>query len=265
MISHNRESDLFAAAELLLNARLTAKPILDLPTALQPASIEEANFVQDAMARIIEDGQVRGVRGVRGWTVGAPTPDSTPLFAPMPFVGIVDDASLFAGPRYRLRGLEAEIAFLIGRDLPPRETPYTRDEIVANITSCHPAIEELEAGLADPSKVARFTMIADLQMHGGFVHGPAVPNWQRIDFAKESVTLDVDGSLRVRRTASNTAGTDLLRLVLFLANEGAARTGGLQRGSWITTGSWTGNTFVSAGSAVDVRFSTAGNASLRFA
>jgi 2-keto-4-pentenoate hydratase len=262
MISHNRESDLFAAAELLLNARLTAKPILDLPTALQPASIEEAYFVQDAMARIIEDGQVHGVRG---WKVGAPTPDITPLFAPMPSVGIVDDARLFAGPRYRLRGLEAEIAFLIGRDLPPRETPYTRDEIVANITSCHPAIEELEAGLADPSKVARFTMIADLQMHGGFVHGPAVPNWQRIDFAKESVTLDVDGSLRVRRTASNTAGTDLLRLVLFLANEGAARTGGLQRGSWITTGSWTGNTFVSAGSAVDVRFSTAGNASLRFA
>ncbi len=261
MISHARESDLNSAAHLLLEARRTATPITDLPTPLQPTSIEEAYFVQDKMVRVIEDEQGHGVRG---WKVGAPSPDATPLFGPMPFAWIADNASLLAGHRYRLRGLEAEISFLIGQDLPPREAPYTREEIVAAIASCHPAIEELEAGLAEPSKVARFTMIADLQMHGGFIHGPAVHGWQQIDFAKESVTLAVDGSVRVERTASNTAGTDLLRLVLYLANEGAARTGGLKRGSWITTGSWTGNTLASPGSSVDVHFSTAGGVSLRF-
>jgi 2-keto-4-pentenoate hydratase len=52
---------------------------------------------------------------------------------------------------------------------------------------------------------------------------------------------------------------------MYLANEGAARVGGLKRGNWITTGSWTGNTFASAGSQVNVRFSTAGSVSLRFA
>jgi len=108
-------------------------------------------------------------------------------------------------------------------------------------------------------------MIADMQMHGGFIHGPAVSEWQKIDFAKEKVTLAIDGSVQVERTASNTAGTDLLRLVLYLANEGAARTGGLKRGSWVTTGSWTGNTFAKAGSTVNVEFSTAGDVSLRFA
>ncbi len=187
------------------------------------------------------------------------------MFGPMISAWIADDASVLTEPRYRLRGLEGEISFLIGKDLPPRETPYTRDEIVDAIASCHPAIEELEAGLTDPSKVARFTMIADLQMHGGFVHGPAVAGWQNIDFAKESVTLAVDGKVCVERTASNSAGTDLLRLVLYLANEGAARTGGLKRGNWITTGSWTGNTFASAGSRVNVHFSTVGSVSLRFA
>ena len=44
---------------------------------------------------------------------------------------IADDASVLTEPRYRLRGLEAEISFLIGEDLPPRETPYTREEIVS--------------------------------------------------------------------------------------------------------------------------------------
>ena len=262
MILPSRESELLSAAELLLDARRTATPIADLPEALQPASLDEAYFVQDAMARTIE---VEQGHGVRGWKVGAPAPDATPIFGPMPFAWIADDASLLGGQRYRFRGLEAEIAFLLGQDLPPRATPYTRDEIVAAIASCHPAIEELEAGLVDPLKVARFTMIADMQIHGGFIHGPAVPDWQSIDFARESVSLAVDGEVRVERTASNTAGTDLLRLVLFLANQGAARTGGLKRGSWITTGSWTGYTLASAGSAVKVRFSTAGSVSLRFA
>ncbi len=259
MISDARISELHSAAGLLLEARSTAAPLADLPESLQPASLEEAYFVQDAIARALEP------EGVRAWKVGAPAPDATPMFGPMISAWIADDASVLTEPRYRLRGLEAEISFLMGKDLPPRAMPYARAEIIAAIESCHPAIEELEAGVTDPAKVARFTMIADLQMHGGFVHGPAVANWQQIDFAMESVSLAVDGTVRVERTASNTAGTDLLRLVLYLANEGSVRTGGLKRGDWITTGSWTGNTFASAGSHVNVRFSTAGNVSLRFA
>ena len=77
--------------------------------------------------------------------------------------------------------------FLMGSDLPPREKPYTREEVVAAIASCHPAIEVMESGLTDPLKATRLSMIADLQMHGGFVYGAAVENWQKIDFSKEHV------------------------------------------------------------------------------
>jgi 2-keto-4-pentenoate hydratase len=76
--------------------------------------------------------------------------------------------------------------------------------------------------------------------------------------------LAVDGIVRVERTGSNTAG-DLLRLLPWLANQGAARTGGLRKGQWITTGSWTGNTLASSRCAVEVVFSTAGRVDLRFA
>ena len=258
MISDARQSELHSAAGLLLEARCTGSPLADLPEALQPTSLEEAYYMQDAMARaLVPDG-------VRSWKIGAPAPDATPLFGPMISAWVTDDGSVLAEPRHRLRGLEAEISFLLGKDLPPREKAYSREEIVDAIASCHPAIEELEAGLADPAKVSRFTMIGDLQMHGGFVHGPAIADWQKIDFAKESVSLSVDGSVRVERTASNTAGTDLLRLLIYLANEGAVRTGGLKSGGWITTGSWTGNTLATAGAQVNVRFSTAGEVSLRF-
>ena len=259
MISPPRTAELHSAAGLLLEARSTGSPLADLPESLQPASPEEACFVQDAMARALEPG------GVRAWKVGASSPDAEPMFGPMISAWIAASGSLLGEPRHRWRGVEAEIAFLVGQDLPPSAEPYTREQIVAAIASCHPAIEELESGLADPLKVARLTANADLLSHGGFVYGPAVPNWQQIDFANESVSLSIDGTVRVQRTASNTAGTDLLRLLVYLANQGAARTGGLQRGTWITTGSWTGNTLASPGSKVDAIFSTAGSVSLSFA
>jgi 2-keto-4-pentenoate hydratase len=256
MTTGTRESVLLEAANTLLDARRTASPIDDLPAELRPTSLEEAYAVQDILA------EAYGPIG--GWKVGAPTPEATPIFAPMPVAWIAASDSTLAGATWRYRGLEAEIAFLIGEDLPPRAAPYSMDEVIAAIASCHPAIEVLESGLADPALPAvRMSMLADLQMHGGFVYGPAVAEWQSLDFSTESVSLAVDGVVRVERTGSNTSG-NLMRLLPFLANEGSARTGGLRRGDWITTGSWTGNVQAAAGADVHVHFSTAGDVRLRF-
>jgi 2-keto-4-pentenoate hydratase len=260
MITGAREAVLMNAADLLLDARRTVTPMVDLPVELQPLTLEEAYFVQDTMAVAYE--------GVGGWKVGAPTSDATPIFAPMPKMWIAASGALLSvhpgGSQWRYRGLEAEIAFLLGEDLPARTTPYTREEVVAAIASCHPAIEVLESGLVDPMAATRMSMLADLQMHGGFVYGPAVADSQTIDFAKETVSLAVDGAVRVERVGSNTSG-DLMRLLPWLANEAAPRTGGLKAGDWITTGSWTGNVQAMAGASVDVTFGTAGRVGLRFA
>jgi 2-keto-4-pentenoate hydratase len=255
MMTGAREQQLIDAARMLMDARRTLTPIVDLPVELQPVSIEEAYFVQNRLALVYGD--------IGGWKVGAPTPEATPLFAPMPLAWIAPSDCLLKQGMHRFRGLEAEIAFLMGRDLPPRETPYTRAEVVEAIASCHPVIEVIESGLADPMQAARMSMMADLQMHGGFVYGPAYADWQSVDFSKEKVTLAVDGVVRVERTGSNTSG-DLMRLLPWLANEGAARTGGLKAGQWVTTGSWTGLSLAMAASTVNVQFATVGRAGLRF-
>jgi len=250
----SREQELSAAADALLNARRTGETLTDLPIELQPTDLVEVYFVHGLLAEAYGE--------IGGWKIGAPNAEATPLFAPMPRAWMAPSGSLLSGNRYR--GLEAEIAFLVGEDLPPRETPYTRTEVVAAMASCHPVIEVLESGLSDPMTVTKNSMLADLQMHGGFVYGPAFPGWESVDFNTEKVTLSVDGIVRVERVGSNTSG-DLVKLLPWLANEGAARTGGLRKGQWITTGSWTGNTLGSAGSVVEVTFSTVGSVGLRFA
>lgn len=250
-----RRTQLEDVANRFADARRTRQPIDALPVELAPVSLEEAYYVQD---RLIEEyGEIGGYK------VGAGAADAEPMFCPMPARWMAASAATFAA--MRMRGVEAEIAFLLGRDLPARATPYTDDEVYAAVASCHPAIEVLESALTDPLKPElRLQQIADLQMHGGFCHGPAVENWRSIDWSKERVMLAVEGSIRVERTGSNTAG-DLRRLLPYLANAGAARTGGLYAGQWITTGSWTGVTVAGERAAADAHFSTAGIAAIRFA
>lgn len=256
-----REHALLETVDTLLDARRTSTPIADLTGQHLPLDMDEVYFVQDTIAAAF------GTIG--GWKIGAPTPEATPVFAPMPAAWIAASGTTLHNHRYR--GLEAEIAFLVGEDLPPRATPYTRDEVLAAMASCHPAIEVLESAFLDPTAAAKFASLADLQMHGGFVYGPAFQGpdgskdaWRSIDFNAEHVVLSVDSVIRVERTGSNTSG-DLLKLLPYLANEGAARTGGLRKGQWITTGSWTGNTLANKQSRVDVEFTAAGRVELHFA
>jgi hypothetical protein len=122
----------------------------------------------------------------------------------------------------------------------------------------------VESAFIDPTLASKLASMADMQMHGGFVFGPAYPEWRSVDFHTEHVTLAVDGVVRVERTGSNTSG-DLLKLIPWLANEGAARTGGLRSGQWITTGSWTGNTLATSSSAVAAIFSSVGTVKMDFA
>lgn len=243
-LEHDR---MMRAAELLLRARRTLEPIQDLPEDLRPHTLTEAYALQDIVAL------AQGPLG--GWKIGAPSPDATPLYAPMPlWGGYAQSGQTISRNFRRLRGVEAEIAFLLRRDLPPRIQPYGRNEIAAAIASAHPAIEILESAFADPDKADRLSMIGDLQMNGGFAYGPPIPDWQSVDFARESVTVSVDGDVRFEGTASNSAGTDLLRLVLWLASEGAVRTSGLKAGQWITTGSWSGKTYAMAGQTALAQF-----------
>src|ERR1700728_3039252 len=119
----DRENKLLAAADLLLDARRTGNRLVDLPEELRPPNAEEIDAIQDALAQAYGD--------IGGWKIGAPNLEATPTFAPMPAAWIAPSGSLLSGDRWRYRGLEAEIAFLVSEDLPPRDTPYLREEVLA--------------------------------------------------------------------------------------------------------------------------------------
>lgn len=249
-----RRSVLMDAANTLADARRTKAPIASLPESLRPTSEQEAYLIQDEIAVALGE--------IGGWKVGAGSAEATPLYAPMPTIWTASSGTEFRAISYR--AVEAEVAFRLGHDLPPRQSAYTEEEVYAAIASCHPAIEILDSAFEDPMAVDRLSGIADLQLHGGFAFGPAFAGWRDLDFTKESVTLLIDGIVRLERTGSNTSG-NLLRLLPWLANEASARTGGLRAGQWITTGSWTGSLRAETRSSVEASFSHLGEVAIHFA
>src|ERR1700677_4254608 len=98
-----REEQLMDAAAMLMDARRTMKPVVDLPVGLQPVSVEEDYFVQDRLS--LEYGPVGG------WMVGAPTAEATPMFAPMPLAWIASNGALLRAVSNRFRGMVAEVDF----------------------------------------------------------------------------------------------------------------------------------------------------------
>lgn len=242
------------AADLLLAARHDhAKRLADLPDAVRPTELPLAYAIQQ---------RIMGTLGaIGGWKVGAPNEQATPLCAPMPAAGIAASPVKFDAATHRMRGIEAEVAFRIGHDLPPKAAPYTREEVMAAMAAAHPAIETLESRYLDMDKVAMPSLVADSQSHGGFIHGPGREDWRSLDFTKETVEQAIDAD--TKRHTGNPAG-DMVRLVVWLANVGSVWAGGLKAGQFVTCGSWTGKTLAGPTAKVRVRFPSLGEVALDY-
>ena len=242
------------AALLLAAWRAPAQKLNGLPAALAPTDEAQAYAVQRRVSAELG--------AIGGWKVGAAGPDAPPSCAPMPASGIHPSPARMPAGRCTMRGVEAEISFRLGADLPPREAPYGRAEVIAAIACCLPAIEVLESRFADPDAQDRLALLADGLTHGAFVYGPPAGDWQGIDFARETASVAIDGAT-IKEGTGNPAG-DMIRLVQWLADTGARWAGGLKAGQYVTCGSWTGKDYAGPTAQVQASFGHAGSVSVEF-
>jgi 2-keto-4-pentenoate hydratase len=108
---------------------------------------------------------------------------------------------------------EAEFAFRIGRDLPPRPHPYSVDEVLDAVATLHPAIEVPDSRFDDFTIVGAPQLIADNACAHLFVLGPQAPGaWREVDLVEHRVTGTVIGRPFSARPGSGEAGCqDLTR------------------------------------------------------
>ena len=238
--------------EILLAAR--ANP------AARPKTLPEPPI--DAPAAYAAQQAIQAKLGpIGGWKVGWSGTHFT--CAPLPATHVMPSPATVTQSECPDRGVEAEIAVRIANDLPSRQTPYTTEDILAAIASAHPAIELLQSRYHDVNTVDPLSNLADSLSHYGLVYGPPIPNWQSIDLATETVAVIVDNQ-EIKRRTGNPAG-EMLRLVLWMANQGATWAGGLKAGQFVTTGSWTGKDTVPENGHVKMAFDHCGTVEATYA
>lgn len=242
-----------AASETLANAWKSGSQIDKLPDGTQPQSPEDAFAIQDAMIARLKEKVV-------GFKVARP--------AGQPWlVGSVLESRLFAsGAKIPsqltpLRGVECEVAFRFERDLPPRATDYSYDE-VADAATAFIGFEVVDSRFRDYKGAALFDKTADLQSNGAFITGPVAPGWRKLDLENIAVTLRINGEVKVQGKGGHPSKDPFIPAVA-LANLKRLTTG-IKAGQFVTTGTYTGLTFAEPGDVLNATFEGIGSVEFSF-
>ncbi|MCA1770272.1 MAG: hypothetical protein LC652_10130 [Halomonas sp.] len=240
------------AATLLEKAWTSGKRLPSLPDACRPRSHAQAYRIQQALAERL------GPTG--GWKVGAPGPEAPRHYAPLPARFLSREAATCRLADFSRVLLEAELAFTLACDLPPRDTPYETREVVAAVASLNPVIEIVDSRYQDwPDGIDALSQLADLQNHGCLVVGEGITRWQTMALEKVAVCLVLNGKSRVTADGGNPAG-DPLPLLVWLANHLPTQGQWLRAGDVVTCGSCTGKLPVNHPVEVAVSFEGVGEA-----
>lgn len=224
------------AAELLWTTWNDERRIDAIPEAIRPASRADGYQIQQQVAE--ESGQP-----TVGWKIAATSvAGQKHLQVDGPLAGrllanrVYPNGTPIELGGNAMRVAEAEFAFRLGRDLPPRTDPYELAEVMAAIDTLHPAIEIPDSRYNNFCIVGSSQLIADNACAHYFVLGPATnANWRTIDLAAHVVRADLDGVSSREGIGSNVLGDPRLAMA-WIANELRQHNIGLRAGDIITTG-----------------------------
>jgi 2-keto-4-pentenoate hydratase len=151
----------------------------------------------------------------------------------------------------------------MGRDLPPRDRPWTVPEVMAAVAALHPAIELPDSRYTDFTAVGAPQLIADDACADWFLLGEAAPDgWRDLDLAEHPVVAVKNGTDQRRGRGGNALGDPRVALT-WLVNELSGLGITLRAGEVVTTGTCLVPVEVEAGDEVQASLGELGGLSVR--
>jgi 2-keto-4-pentenoate hydratase len=251
------------AAEILWTHWQAGRQLDSLPSGLRPATRLEGYAIQDAIQVLA--GQKRF-----GWKIAATSvAGQKHIGVDGPLAGrLLGKRVLPEGTPVPLSGnimrvIEAEFAFRMGSDLPGKDRPYAKSEVMAATAALHLAIEIPDSRYSDFPKAGAAQLIADNACASWFVLGSEVhQDWRHTDLPSFVVTAERNGSLAREGKGANVLG-DPCEALTWIANELNEHGMQLRAGEVVTTGTCIVPLEVAPEDQVVAHFGTFGSVTVR--
>lgn len=174
---------LTATADRLTSARRQGARIA-LAGGDLPADFEEGFAIQDKVVAALASPTI-------GWKVMA-VPQGPVIFAPILQSGRIMDGGTWEVIGAEPAGIELEIAFRMGRDVPAGASAA---QVFDAVASAHVVFELCQSRIAKPAEQPRHVMLADCIANAGLVVGPEIPGWRSANLKERTGRLLVDGKV----------------------------------------------------------------------
>ena len=235
------------------------QPIEILPAELYPANLGEAYAIRRGFQEI-EETEGRGA--VAGYKIGLTTPVmqklcgvGEPCYGAIFVQEVHHRRAELAAADYCRLGVETEIAFRLGDDLPQGGDP---GEIAAAVESSMAAIELIEDLHYDYKRLDAAAMVAGNVWNAGVVLGTPVTDWRTRDLARAAARLSINGQEIGDGNGGDVMGHPLNALA-WLADKLATAGTPLRRGMIVMTGSMVPIRYPVAGDRVVIEVSDLGS------
>jgi 2-keto-4-pentenoate hydratase len=244
-----------SAATILTTRRTSGEQGPRLPESCRPLEVDTALDIQAAVTEQL------GAR-IGAWKCGMPNEYGVVL-APIYAGTIHADYPCSAHAHAGQVRVEPELAFILGRDLPARDTPYTTADVDAAIARTHLALELIDSRYSDPANATFAENLADGLLNQGLFIGPEVDS----EAARIAGTMPICVTLETGeeshlegRHPNADPRAPLYWLAEFLRSKGQ----GLQAGQAVITGSYAGSFDVPLEQQVAIRYGALGVLKVRF-
>lgn len=254
------------AAALLLDQRLSLRPIIDLPAALRPQTETEGYALQRVLNGLLT---VAGMGQQVGHKIGCTTSVMQKFLGiPNPCAGAVFEKTVLRRSAHVPRsgfvklGIECEIAVELSRDLAPTGAPVNRVMAGDAVGAVMASIELVDERYENFRTLGVPTLIADDFFNSGCVLGEPLRDWRKLQLDKLSGATYINGAEVGRGTGALVMGHPLEALA-WLANA-RARHGldPLKAGEFVTLGSVVESKWLNAGDRVRVEIEELGELTL---
>lgn len=226
-----------------------------LPDACRPQNLADALAIQCEVSAHILDA-------IGGWKCGTPTDDRV-VVAPIYQQTLSSSEHC---PVWSTQGqvrVEPELAFVIGRDLLPRDQAYDADEVESAMARVHLALELIDSRYDDQAELAFADRLADGLVNQGLWLGPQVPWAQAKAACRFPVRWSAGAGAAVELPGQH-PNDDPLAPLHWLVDHLRVTGQGLRAGQVVITGSYAGTFPCPVDQALHFAYGDLGHFTVRF-